>query len=219
MKWETLEADVNKIITKHFTKGREGKTINKIVVHHNAGKLTVEQCYNAWQSREASAHYQVEDGGRIGQLVWDADTAWHAGDWNANLTAIGIEHANDGGADWTISDKCLDAGAHLVAALCRYYKLGRPEWLKNVFPHSYFAATACPGAIYGSQKSAYIKRAQEWYDAMEKGQSTIQSTTSSSSSSGTLYRVQVGAFANKSNAEKLMAELKAKGYSAFIKAE
>lgn len=37
--------------------------------------------------------------------------------------------------------------------------------------------------------------------------------------SGKLYRVQVGAFANKTNAENLMNELKAKGYSAFIKEE
>ena len=32
----------------------------------------------------------------------------------------------------------------------------------------------------------------------------------------TIYRVQVGAFANKSNADKLAAELKSKGYSAFV---
>lgn len=32
----------------------------------------------------------------------------------------------------------------------------------------------------------------------------------------TLYRVQVGAFKNKANADKLMAELKAKGYSAYM---
>ena len=31
-----------------------------------------------------------------------------------------------------------------------------------------------------------------------------------------LYKVQVGAFANKANADKLAAELKAKGYSAFV---
>lgn len=43
--------------------------------------------------------------------------------------------------------------------------------------------------------------------------------TSSTSSSDKLYRVQVGAFKNKANAEKLMAELKAEGYSAFIKSE
>ena len=34
-----------------------------------------------------------------------------------------------------------------------------------------------------------------------------------------LYRVQVGAFENRANAERLCAELKSKGYSAFIKTE
>jgi N-acetylmuramoyl-L-alanine amidase len=35
-------------------------------------------------------------------------------------------------------------------------------------------------------------------------------------SEGVLYRVQVGAFANKNNADKLAAELKGKGYSVFL---
>jgi N-acetylmuramoyl-L-alanine amidase len=37
--------------------------------------------------------------------------------------------------------------------------------------------------------------------------------------SGKVYRVQVGTFTNKKNAEKLVAELKGKGYSAIIKEE
>lgn len=36
---------------------------------------------------------------------------------------------------------------------------------------------------------------------------------------GKIYRVQVGAFSTKSNADKLAAELKAKGYSVVVKAE
>lgn len=164
MDFENLKADVNKILTKHFTKGRGNKKINKIVVHYNAGNLTVEGCYSVWQTREASAHYQVEESGRIGQLVWDADTAWHCGVFSENQQSIGIEHANY--SNGCISDKCLDAGAHLVAALCKYYGLGRPEWLKNVYPHNHFKATSCPGQIYGSQKNAYIQRAQYWYDVM-----------------------------------------------------
>lgn len=43
------------------------------------------------------------------------------------------------------------------------------------------------------------------------------SSNGSGSSSGALYRVQVGAFGNEKNAEKLAAELKAKGYSVVIK--
>lgn len=164
MDFENLKADVNKILSVHYTKGRAGNKINKIVVHYNAGNLTVEGCYNVWLTRAASAHYQVEESGRVGQLVWDSDMAWHAGNTNANLTSIGVEHANY--PNGCISDKCLDTGAHLVAALCKYYGLGRPQWLKNVYPHHYFSATSCPGQIYGSQKNAYIQRAQYWYDIM-----------------------------------------------------
>lgn len=162
--WDKLEADVNMILSKHFTEGRGGYGVNKVVEHYNAGNLTVAGCYSVWQSREASAHYQVEDDGYIGQLVWDCDTAWHCGNFAQNQQSIGIEHAN--GSDGTVTEEALDAGAHLTAAVCKYYGLGRPEWLKNVFPHRYFASTACPGQIYGTQRDAYIQRAQEWYAYM-----------------------------------------------------
>lgn len=182
MDFANLKADVNKILNKHFTSGRGGKKIDKIVVHYNAGNLTVEGCYSVWQTRAASAHYQVEESGRIGQLVWDKDTAWHAGNFNQNQRSIGIEHANY--RNGTISNKCLDAGAHLVAALCKYYGLGRPQWLVNVFPHRYFASTSCPGQIYGSQKDAYIQRAQQWYDSMMGTGSTPSTPSTPSTSSG-----------------------------------
>ncbi|GAA2183361.1 hypothetical protein GCM10009785_26620 [Brooklawnia cerclae] len=166
--WDSLIADVDKIIGVHYTAGREGKAISKIVLHHNAGTLTVDQCYDVWQTREASAHYQVETSGRIGQLVNDVDTAWHAGDWATNLTSIGIEHANNALAPgWTISEATLDNGAHLVAALCRHYGLGRPAWGINVFPHSRFSSTSCPGAIAGAQNTAYMARAQAYYDGTQ----------------------------------------------------
>lgn len=164
MDFETIEADLNMILDLHYTSGRSGRSIDKVVTHYNAGNLSVAQCYTVWQTRAASAHYQVESDGTVGQLVWDRDTAWHAGDWDANCSSIGIEHANM--ADGTITETCLDTGAHLVAAICKHYGLGRPEWLVNVFPHKHFAATSCPGEIYGSQKDVYIQRAQYWYDVM-----------------------------------------------------
>lgn len=167
MDWKNLNADVNKILNKHYTKGRSGRKINKIIIHYNAGDLTVEGCYSVWQNRPASAHYQVESSGRIGQLVWDGDTAWHAGNWDANCSSIGIEHANKSGG--YISEACLDAGAHLVAALCKYYGLGRPKWKVNVFPHNHFAATSCPGRLQDEQRDAYMQKAQQWYDQMVNG--------------------------------------------------
>lgn len=166
MNFETLQADENLIMNKHYTPGRGGHRIDKIVVHHNSGRLTTRGCWDTWQTRQASAHYQVEESGKIGQLVWDRDTAWHASNWRANQTSIGIEHANNNAAAMTISPATLEAGAHLVAALCKAYKLGRPEWLKNVFPHQHFANTDCPGQIAHNQRAAYMARACYWYDQM-----------------------------------------------------
>lgn len=164
MDWDNLNADVTKLMGVHFSAGREGRTIDKIVIHHNGGNLSIDQIWNVWQTREASAHYQVETGGRIGQLVNDWDTAWHAGDWDANLTSIGIEHADDSTDPWHVSDAAVDAGAHLVAALCKSYGLGRPEWGRNVFPHSQFTSTACPASLSGDQRDGYMSRAQAYFD-------------------------------------------------------
>lgn len=163
MNFDTLDADVNKIMNKHFTKGRNGKKVNKIIIHYNAGDLTVDGCWQVWQTREASAHYQVESSGKIGQLVWDSDTAWHAGNWDANLTSIGIEHANQGN---NFTEACLDSGAHLVAALCKKFGLGAPAWMVNVFPHNYFSATACPSRLAGDLNNKYMQKAVEYYKQM-----------------------------------------------------
>lgn len=167
--WDKCIADKTMLIKTHYSKGQPGRKIRKIVLHHNAGNLTIEGCYNVWQTREASAHYQVQSDGVIGQLVYDWDIAWHAGNWNANLDSIGIEHADESSSPWRISEKCLDNGAHLVAALCKLYGLGRPQWRVNVFPHSAFCPTSCPCSLRDSQNAEYMQRAQQWYDSMVSG--------------------------------------------------
>ena len=166
--WETVDADEVRILSKHFSQGRGGHKVEFIGIHHNAGNLSIQQTYNVWQSRQASAHYQVDINGRIGQLVWDRDTAWALGNFDANQRSINIEHANNTGAagGWTVSEATLDNGAHLVAALCKLFKLGRPVWGQNVRPHSQISPTACPGALAGAQRDAYMARAQYWYDQM-----------------------------------------------------
>lgn len=166
MDFENLNADVNLFLSKHYTKGRGGKKIEYVGIHHNAGNLSIQQCYDVWQTRQASAHYQVQSDGKIGQLVHDWDTAWALGNFAENQRSINIEHANNSSSPWTVSDACLESGAHLTAALCKAYGLGRPEWMKNVKPHSAISATACPGELAGSQRDRYMRRAQEWYDSM-----------------------------------------------------
>lgn len=63
---------------------------------------------------------------------------------------------------------------------------------------------------------AYAKAILEYLGIAYKSAST-QNQSTSTSTSDKIYRVQVGAFKERKNAERLMAELKSKGYAAFIK--
>lgn len=173
MDWKNVEPDVYRLINKHYTPGRGGQQIKYIVRHHNAGILTIDGCWQVWQDRPASAHYQVENSGRIGQLVNDSDTAWHAANQLRNQQSIGIEHANCGGAnqDWPISDTVIKQGARLAAALCRYYNLGRPEYGKNIRDHKETGQTSCPYhlAAGGKYHQAWMDEAQRFYDELTHG--------------------------------------------------
>lgn len=177
--WFTVEPDVVRIMNKHYTPGRGGAKIEFITRHHLAGILTTEQTWQVWQDRQASAHYVVENSGRIGQLVWDRDTAWaNANSW-ANSRTIAIEHSNSSGAPgWSINETVIREGARLAAALCWYYKLGRPVFGKNIRDHREFGQTSCPHHLAngGKYHDTWMHIAQEHYDWMVANPSGIPPT-------------------------------------------
>lgn len=167
MNWQDLVADTNMWID-NFDEGRGGSALDRVVVHHNAGKaMSFSGVYGAFSSNGTSAHYDVDIDGNICQYVHDSDTAWHCP--GVNRKSIGIEHANSTGADggWDIGEETLDAGAHLTAALCRGYGLGRPQWRVNVFPHSDFYSTECPASLRDTYANEYIEKAQRYYDDLD----------------------------------------------------
>lgn len=170
--WSGAGAVKELLMNVHYSTGRFGQSISKIVIHHNVGNLTTEAIYSTWQTRAASAHYQVEANGTVGQLVLDSNTAWHAGNWTINTQSIGIEHADykDGNGQWRMTEATINSGARLVAALCLQYSLGRPQWGVNVAGHNECVSTECPAslAVGGSQHDEYITKAQEWYDKLSK---------------------------------------------------
>lgn len=165
--WTDLIADHN-IWIDNFDEGRGGFALDRVVIHHNAGKaMTHAGVYGAFTNNGTSAHYNVDIDGNICQFVHDSDTAWHCP--GVNKKSIGIEHANCSGAEggWDVGDETIDAGAHLTAAICRAYGLGRPEWRSNVFPHSDFYSTACPASLRDKYSGEYIEKAQAYYDNLD----------------------------------------------------
>ena len=70
-----------------------------------------------------------------------------------------------------------------------------------------FLESAARGHVKGLERAFKLKRVQKQPKAPNEQQETT---------SGELYRVQVGAFKEKANADKLGQELKEKGYSVHI---
>ena len=79
--------------TGNYTKGRSGKKIEFITIHHMAGILSVENCGKVFQKvgRNGSSHYGIDSDGRIGQYVNEEDTAWTNSNWDSNCKSVTIE--------------------------------------------------------------------------------------------------------------------------------
>lgn len=138
----------------HYSTGRSGAKVNKIVIHHMAG-TNYDIVPSIWQTREASAHYGIGKNGEIRAYVDENNTAWHAGNWNANISSIGIENCNSTGSpSWSINQATIDACAKLVADIAKRHGLGKLVVNRNLFPHRYFSSTSCPGVLIG--KLQYI---------------------------------------------------------------
>ena len=168
------------ILTKSYTAGRAGQTINCIYRHHMAGNLNLQQCVNLWNTSGTSAHYTVNSTGGIGQAVYDSNTAWATGNTRGNQRGISIEHANitrkvngrdDDPGSWNISNATITNGARLAAALCLYYKLGRPVYGKNIKDHRDVRQTFCPGHLAkgGKYHDQWMREAQSFYDKLVAG--------------------------------------------------
>lgn len=76
--------------TNHWD-GRRGVALEYVVIHYTV--ITYQQTLRAFNTRSSnvSAHYVVRGDGHIAQLVHEADTAWHSGNYLYNLNSIGIE--------------------------------------------------------------------------------------------------------------------------------
>ncbi len=187
------------------TSPRKNK-IDRITIHHMAGNLTVERCGEvfATSARQASANYGIGSDGRVALYVDEADRAWTSSNAENDNRAVTIEVANDGGApEWHVSQKAIDALIDLCVDICKRNGIKRLNYTGdtkgNLTMHKWFKATECPGPYLSD---LFPRIASEVNRKM-----------------GTLYRVQVGAFSSKSNAEQMQKKLKSAGFDAIIKTE
>lgn len=144
---------------KHWN-NRQGNKVDKIVIHHAASVISVEQLGQVFSSRNSSATYGIGSDGRVGQYVPEQYRPWTTSSWTIDKRAITIEVSNcETGGDWKVSDKVLEVLIELVADICRRNGIKKCSYTgtKNgvLQMHKWYANTACPGPYLGG-KFPYI---------------------------------------------------------------
>ena len=135
----------------NYTKGRSGRKIEQICLHHMAGRLTAEQCGGIFQ---AKGRYGVGYDGSIANYVDEEDTAWTNSNWDSNCKSVTIE-TSDNDNSWYVNDTTLNSLIKLVADIAKRNNLGTLVPGKNLTWHSMFTSTSCPGD-YLRSKMQYI---------------------------------------------------------------
>ncbi|MCQ2740215.1 MAG: N-acetylmuramoyl-L-alanine amidase [bacterium] len=211
------------IIEVPFFNERGNNPINFLTVHCTDGlmnKGATKAVFNGY-----SCNYLIDANAEIVGVVNEARRSWCSSSRFNDFSAITIEVASDRGEPCKFPDKCFQQLVELTVDIMKRhgkksllyipekdkalsYNVKSDELLITF--HKWFAADrSCPGGWF-------ISKCPEFIETVNKKVS-LSLSTKQPNSNATLYRVQVGAFAEKTNAEKLQAELKAKGYDAIIK--
>ena len=145
--------------TNNYGVGRNGQTVNKIIVHWIVGTLESADVTFQRATRKASAHYGIGDN-EIHQYVQEEDTAWHASNLTVNRESVGIEH--EGG--WLLpdeksrqepSEETHKTSGLLVADICKRYNI--PIDREHILPHNKYSNTQCPGTLDIDKIISYAK--------------------------------------------------------------
>lgn len=202
--------------------------IDTITIHHMAGNLSVESCGAGFAdpARQASSNYGIGSDGRIGMYVAEANRSWCSSSRENDHRAITIEVANDSREpDWHVSDKALESTIALCVDICQRNGIAKLNFTGdktgNLTMHKYFASTQCPGPYLESKFPYIAQEVNKRLSTTQKENATTNTTqpknTESGGSGGVLYRVQVGAYSKRENAEAQLKKIKGAGFTdAFI---
>lgn len=195
--------------------GRRNHKIDTITIHCVVGQLTAKRIGELFlpKERKVSANYGIGYDGEIGLYVEEKNRSWCSSSASNDHRAITIEVASDTKEPYAITDKAYESLIKLVTDICKRNEIKELKWKadkslvgqvdkQNMTVHRWFANKSCPGTYLYNKHSEIAKEVNKRLEPK------------------TTYRVQVGAFGSKDNAEKMLAKVKKAGFTdAFIKVE
>lgn len=152
----------------------------------------------------------------------EKDRSWCSSSAANDNRAITIEVASDATEPYAVNDKAYAALLDLVTDICRRNGIKKLVWSTkknervnhlngcNLTVHRDYANKSCPGNYLYERQGAIAAEVNK-----RLGASAAEPETPSSGT-GTLYKVQTGAFKQKSNAQTLEKKLKAAGFDTYV---
>ena len=201
--------------------GQRTHSIDRITPHCVVGQLTAESicgCFTS-PSRGASCNYGIGKDGKIALCVEEKNRSWCSSSSANDQRAVTIECASDLNHPYAMTTAVYNSLVKLCTDICKRNGKKKLLWLGdknktlNYSPksdemvltvHRWFASKSCPGDWLYSRLGDLASKV------------TIKLGGNTSASTGTLYRVQTGAFSKKASADAMEKKLKAKGFDTYM---
>jgi hypothetical protein len=151
-------------------------TVDMIIIHDIEGSYGSAIQLFQTTGNAASANYVVSYRGQVSQMVREKDIAWHAGNWDYNTRAIGIEHE---GYAWTpglYTTAEYNASAAIAASICSRW--GVPLDRTHVIGHSQVPDPNNPNRFGGSGHHTDPGPYWNWTYYMSRAQADANALTS-----------------------------------------
>lgn len=208
--------------------GERVHNISRITPHCVVGQLTAESIGGCFTnpSREASCNYGIGKDGRVCLIVDEANRSWCSSNRDNDQRAITIECASDKTAPYAMNDAVYGKLVELCTDICKRNGKKKLLWFGNkdealnhipafdemiITVHRWFSNKSCPGDwLYnrlGALATEVTKRLNGNVEVAKKEPET---------GTKVLYRVQIGAYSVKANAEAQLARAKAAGFKDAI---
>lgn len=202
-------------ISPHRDSPRNHK-IDTITIHCVVGQCNVEPLGELFQTKECSSNYGIGRDGRIAMYVEEKDRSYCSSSAANDNRAITIECASDTKEPFAVNDKVYAALIDLLVDICTRNGIKELKWKadksligqvdkQNMTVHRWFhSGKSCPGT--------YL------YERMGKIADDVNKRlcTAENQPKNVIYRVQIGAFTSKENAEKYLEKAKNAGFCGFI---
>ena len=198
----------------------------KRYVQPDDGNLGVNKNGNHWNQpepdgRQVCVHAFIgkDKNGSIATyqtLPWNT-RGWHCGAVRGNDKYIGFEICEDDLSNKDYFNKVYKEACELTAYLCKMFNLDPTK----------DGVVICHSEGYKRGIASNHSDVMHWFKKFDKDMDDVRKdvkalmtanskSTDSKSTSGTVYKVQCGAFTDKENAEALVAKLKKDGYDCYI---